>query len=68
MLNIKPTLLAFALLFLTSNHLHAKQPNFVFFLVDDLGYMDIGANNANTFYETPNVDRLASEGMRFTNG
>ncbi|MFN4260305.1 MAG: sulfatase [Gemmataceae bacterium] len=46
----------------------ARKPNFVFFLVDDLGYMDIGANNPNTFYETPNVDRLAREGMRFTNG
>lgn len=53
---------------LASTPLFAKQPNFVFFLVDDLGYMDIGANNANTFYETPNVDRLAAEGMRFTNG
>ena len=48
--------------------LSATRPNFVFFLVDDLGYMDIGANNAETFYETPNVDRLAQEGMRFTNG
>lgn len=42
-----------------------KQPNFVFFLVDDLGWMDIGANGS-TFYETPNIDRLASEGVRFT--
>lgn len=41
-------------------------PNFVFILVDDLGCMDIGANNPKTFYETPNVDRLAREGMRFT--
>jgi arylsulfatase A-like enzyme len=30
--------------------------------------MDIGANNADCFYETPNVDKLAAEGMRFTNG
>ncbi len=41
-------------------------PNFLFILVDDLGYMDIGAYNPDTFYETPNVDRLANEGMRFT--
>jgi len=41
-------------------------PNFLFILVDDLGYMDIGAYNPDTFYETPHVDRLASEGMRFT--
>jgi len=30
--------------------------------------MDIGANNPDTFYETPNIDRLAKMGMRFTNG
>lgn len=42
--------------------------NVVFFLVDDLGYMDVGCNNPNTFYETPNIDRLAKSGMRFTNG
>jgi arylsulfatase A-like enzyme len=30
--------------------------------------MDIGANNPRTFYETPNVDKLARSGMRFTNG
>ena len=47
---------------------NAEQPNVVVFLVDDLGYMDIGANNPNCFYETPNIDRLAKTGMRFTNG
>ena len=30
--------------------------------------MDIGANNPNTFYETPNIDKLAASGMRFTDG
>jgi len=43
-------------------------PNIVVFLVDDLGYMDIGANNPDCFYETPNIDRLAKSGMRFTDG
>ena len=42
--------------------------NVVFVLCDDLGYMDIGANNPKTFYETPNIDRLAAQGMRFTDG
>jgi len=42
--------------------------NIVFFLADDYGYMDIGANNPKTFYETPNIDRLAAQGMRFTAG
>lgn len=63
------TLVCVALLCLSfTQSSHARKPNFVFFLVDDLGYMDIGANNPNTFYETPNVNRLASEAMRFTNG
>lgn len=46
----------------------ARKPNIVFFLVDDLGYMDVGANNPKTFYETPNIDLLAQQGMRFTDG
>jgi arylsulfatase A-like enzyme len=45
-----------------------KRPNIVFFLVDDLGVMDIGAYNPKTFYETPNVDRLAATGVKFTQG
>jgi arylsulfatase A-like enzyme len=46
----------------------AAPPNVVVFLVDDLGYMDVGANNPNCFYDTPNVDALAKSGMRFTDG
>ncbi len=42
------------------------RPNFVFFLIDDLGWKDLGCYGS-TFYETPNIDRLAAEGMRFTN-
>ena len=42
-----------------------RKPNFVFFLVDDLGWMDLGCYGS-TFYETPNIDGLAAEGMRFT--
>jgi len=45
----------------------SQKPNFVFILVDDLGWMDIGANNPKTFYETPNIDGLSATGMRFTN-
>jgi arylsulfatase A-like enzyme len=43
-------------------------PNIVVILVDDLGYADIGAYNNDTFYETPNIDRLAREGAQFTDG
>ena len=50
--------------------LHAKstQPSFVLILVDDLGYMDVGAYNPKCFYDTPNVDALAKSGMKFTDG
>jgi len=41
------------------------RPNFVFFLVDDLGWTDPGCFGSS-FYETPNVDRLAATGVRFT--
>ncbi|MBN3582981.1 sulfatase [Algoriphagus aestuarii] len=44
-----------------------SNPNFVFILVDDLGYNDVGFMGSE-FYETPNLDRLASKGMIFTNG
>jgi arylsulfatase A-like enzyme len=43
-----------------------KQPNFIFILIDDLGWMDLSCYGSS-FYETPNLDKLASEGMRFTN-
>ncbi len=42
-----------------------ERVNILFFLIDDLGWADVGCNGS-TFYETPNVDRLAGEGMRFT--
>jgi arylsulfatase A-like enzyme len=45
----------------------SDRPNFLFILADDLGYMDVGFNNPNTFYETPNLDRLATQSIRFTN-
>ena len=43
-----------------------RPPNIVFFLVDDLGWSDVGCYGS-TFHETPNIDRLAKEGMRFDN-
>lgn len=46
----------------------AAKPNIVFFLADDLGYMDVGANNPKTFYHTPRIDSIAAAGMRFTAG
>ncbi len=43
-----------------------QKPNIVFFLVDDLGWKDIGVMGS-TYYKTPAIDKLASEGMLFTN-
>ena len=40
-------------------------PNFLFLLVDDLGWADLGCYGS-TFHETPHLDRLAKEGLRFT--
>lgn len=44
-----------------------KQPNIVFILADDLGWTDLSVYGSK-YYETPNIDRMAAEGMRFTNG
>ena len=46
---------------------HGGKPNFVFILADDYGIMDVGVEGSQ-FYETPNLDRLAGGGMRFTQG
>jgi len=42
-----------------------KNPNIVFILADDLGWKDL-ACFGSSFYETPHIDRLAKEGMKFT--
>ncbi|MCU4157739.1 sulfatase [Carboxylicivirga sp. A043] len=42
-----------------------KAPNIIFFLADDLGWADVGYNGSQ-FYETPNIDQLAQDGMVFT--
>lgn len=58
--------LSFLLLFLPSPLLAAETPklNVVLFLIDDLGWNDIACYGSK-FYRTPNLDRLAKEGMTF---
>ncbi|WP_428308787.1 sulfatase [Lacipirellula sp.] len=45
----------------------AKKPNVIFILADDLGYSDVAAYGSK-YHETPNIDKLAADGARFTNG
>ncbi len=42
-----------------------RPPNILFILIDDLGWRDLGCYGS-TFYETPHIDRLAGQGMKFT--
>ena len=43
-----------------------KRPNIVLFYADDLGYTDLSCQGS-TYYRTPNIDRIAKEGVSFTN-
>ena len=74
-----PQLLALSILFPTVGQAASatpvtKSPNIVFILADDLGYVDVdafagritGAKPAEMFYETPSLDRLASQGTAFS--
>ena len=54
-----------AFLFAPLAALAADKPNVIFILADDLGAHDLGCFGS-TFYETPNIDRLAKRGTRFT--
>ncbi|VGO14036.1 Arylsulfatase [Pontiella desulfatans] len=67
---IKQLLLAFSL----ATAVMAEQPNIIFVLADDLGYMDLvsyasrvrGVDRDECYYETPNLDRLADQAVVFT--
>jgi len=45
----------------------SRRPNVVFFLIDDLGWTDAGCYGSK-YFETPHIDQLARDGMRFTDG
>ena len=59
--------LLFPLLFAGCKPEADKKPNILFILVDDLGYKDLSITGSE-FYETPNIDRIAKEGVAFTQG
>jgi arylsulfatase A-like enzyme len=60
--------LLFAPLLLFSCTQKETKPNFVVILIDDLGWADVKCNHPGSFYETPHLDRMAGDGVRFTNG
>ena len=51
----------------TADETTIKQPNVVIFYIDDLGYGDLGSYGAKGV-ETPEIDRIANNGIRFTDG
>ena len=67
MVVIKSSLIGFASsLVLSFSAVAADRPNIVYILCDDLGYGDVKCLNAEGKIATPHMDRLASEGMFFT--
>ena len=62
---MKYRLLALLVLCCPNPALSAAPPNIVFFLADDLGQRDLGTYGS-TYHETPNLDRLAKDGAKFT--
>ena len=63
--NIALCLLAFLLAGPTIAVAEQRRPNVVFFLLDDLGWKDLGCYGSD-FYETPNIDSFAKQSVRFT--
>jgi arylsulfatase A len=64
--SIYPGLFIILNLFFDNAHAKSSFPNVVFILADDLGWVQTGSYGS-PYYSTPNIDRLASEGIRFTN-
>ena len=65
-MTMKPALTLLALLHLAITALAAdRKPNVIFVLADDLGWAELGCYG-NTFNETPHLDKLAKQGLRFT--
>ena len=61
---MKTVFLFLSLLFAAALHA-AEKPNILLILADDMGYVDLGCTGSS-LYRTPHIDRLASQGLRFT--
>lgn len=67
-INVYLTLIFIVLTVLScTNRDEAQKPNIIIINVDDMGWMDVGFMGTE-FYQTPNIDDLAQQGMVFTNG
>ncbi len=65
---MKPLLAPLLCILSLTAHLRAgDQPNIIVILVDDMGWMDLSCQGSD-YYKTPAIDRLATEGIRFSNG
>ncbi len=67
-MTLRFTLVIFALSWTSIATLDAsptKHPNIILFFVDDMGWSDLGVYGS-VFYETPNIDEFAAQGVRFT--
>ncbi len=62
---IGPTLSALLLLLACGNSKPGQRPNFIIIFIDDMGYGDLGCYGSKN-NRTPNIDRMAAEGMKFT--
>ena len=56
-------LIGFATLGRSAPAANPDRPNVIFFLMDDLGWNDLGYTGSK-FYESPNIDRLAAQGVK----
>jgi arylsulfatase A len=58
-------LIALSIVFFSCEKGEFNQPNIIYILADDMGYGDVSALNENSKIITPNIDRIADEGMTF---
>jgi len=61
-------LILLAVILLTMSSAEAKKPNVLVFFVDDMGYGELGCYNSKTDLKTPNIDKLAKNGVLCTDG
>jgi uncharacterized sulfatase len=66
-MKIRRLVKAFAVAMLMASGAVAEKPNFVIVLADDVSWSSFGCVDAGLYTRTPNIDKLATQGMRFTN-